>query len=90
MWNDHVTLLSQSFRSVDITINTDEDPSLGIESSAIINLRGVFTKLHFKQPVELICNDLILASHEHCKDSLPADNFKKYKKKHTPNNNAIL
>ena len=21
---------------------------------------------------------------------LPADNFKKYKKKHTPNNNAIL
>ena len=27
-------------------ISTDEDPSLRIESSAIINLRGVFTKLN--------------------------------------------
>ena len=27
-------------------ISTDEDPSLGIESSAIINLRGVSTKLN--------------------------------------------
>ena len=37
-------------------ISTDEDPSLGIESSAIINLRGVSTKLNkyklvcFKRP----------------------------------------
>ena len=29
-----------------IIISTDEDPSLRIESSAIINLRGVFTKLN--------------------------------------------
>ena len=28
------------------TISTDEDPSLRIESSAIINLRGVSTKLN--------------------------------------------
>ena len=27
-------------------ISTDEDPSLRIESSAIVNLRGVFTKLN--------------------------------------------
>ena len=29
-----------------LIINTDEDPSLRIESSAIINLRGVSTKLN--------------------------------------------
>ena len=29
-----------------IIISTDEDPSLRIESSAIINLRGVSTKLN--------------------------------------------
>ena len=28
-------------------ISTDEDPTLRIESSAIINLRGVSTKLYF-------------------------------------------
>ena len=28
------------------TISTDEDPSLRIESSAIVNLRGVSTKLN--------------------------------------------
>ena len=32
--------------SVLIIISTDEDPSLRIESSAIINLRGVSTKLN--------------------------------------------
>ena len=31
-----------------IIISTDEDPSLRIESSAIINLCGVSTKLYFK------------------------------------------
>ena len=30
----------------DLIISTDEDPSLRIESSAIINLRGVSTKLN--------------------------------------------
>ena len=30
-----------------ITISTDEDPSLGVESFAIINLRGVSTKLNW-------------------------------------------
>ena len=30
-----------------IIISTDEDPSLQIESFAIINLRGVSTKLYF-------------------------------------------
>ena len=30
-----------------IIISTDEDPSLQIESSAIVNLRDVSTKLHF-------------------------------------------
>ena len=45
-----INLLLQSFRSVSsdrlrIIISTDEDPSLRIESSAIINLRGASTKL---------------------------------------------
>ena len=31
---------------ISIIISTDEDPSLRIESSAIINLRGVSTKLN--------------------------------------------
>ena len=31
---------------LNLSINTDEDPSLRIESSAMINLRGVFTKLN--------------------------------------------
>ena len=38
-----MTRLSQSGSSI---ISTDEDPSLRIESSAIINLRGVSTKLN--------------------------------------------
>ena len=55
MWKHHVNLLLQSFRSVSSDlhqyyytsiISTDEDPSLRIESSAIINLRGVSTKLN--------------------------------------------
>ena len=37
-----------------IIISTDEDPSLRIESSAIINLRGVSTKLYFNKIVYLI------------------------------------
>ena len=32
--------------SSSVVISTDEDPSLWIESSAIINLRGVSTKLN--------------------------------------------
>ena len=32
-------------------ISTDEDPSLRIESSAIINLRGVSTKLNKYNPI---------------------------------------
>ena len=35
--------------SVFIIISTDEDPSLRIESSAIINLRGVSTKLYVNE-----------------------------------------
>ena len=35
--------------SVLIIISTDEDLSLRIESSAIINLRGVSTKLYFNE-----------------------------------------
>ena len=41
-------LLSFSSSSSCIIIGTDEDLSLRIESSAIGNLRGVSTKLHFK------------------------------------------
>ena len=36
-------------------ISTDEDPSLRIESSAIINLRGVSTKLN-KYKIETVSN----------------------------------
>ena len=51
MWKHHVNLLLQSFRSVSSDLHqcyfsTDEDPSLRIESSAIINLRGVSAKLN--------------------------------------------
>ena len=35
-----------SFFTLPTIISTDEDPSLRIESSAIINLRGVSTKLN--------------------------------------------
>ena len=45
----HVNLLLQSFRTVSFLIriiSTDEDPSLRIESFAIIMLRSVFTKLN--------------------------------------------
>ena len=37
---------SSSVLIVLITISTDEDPSLRIESFAMINLRGVCTKLY--------------------------------------------
>ena len=37
---------SSSVLTIRIIISTDEDPSLRIESSAIINLRGVSTKLN--------------------------------------------
>ena len=37
-------------------IGTDEDPSLRIESSAIINLRGVSTKLNNKYKIETVSN----------------------------------
>ena len=40
-------LASSSVLIISIIISTDEDPSLRIESSAIINLRGVSTKLYF-------------------------------------------
>ena len=33
--------------SIFLIIGSDEDPSLGIWSFAMINLRGVSTKLHF-------------------------------------------
>ena len=36
-------------------ISTDEDPSLRIESSAIINLRGVSTKLSKYKPTVYSC-----------------------------------
>ena len=35
--------------SIKIIISTDEDPSLQIESSVIINVRGVSTKLYFNK-----------------------------------------
>ena len=38
--------ISANYTSINSIINTDEDPSLRIESSAIINLRGVSTKLN--------------------------------------------
>ena len=42
LWKHHVSLLLQI-----IIISTDEDPSLRIDRVAIINLRGVSTKLYF-------------------------------------------
>ena len=38
-------------------ISTDEDPSLRIESSAIINLRGVSTKLNKYNVVSLLLSE---------------------------------
>ena len=54
LWKHHVNLLLQSFRSVSSDlhlhhqcfISADEDPSLRIESSAIINICGVSSKLN--------------------------------------------
>ena len=50
LWKHHVNLLLQSFQIVVLLllfISNDEDPpSLRIESSATINLRGVSTKLN--------------------------------------------
>ena len=44
-------------------ISTDEDPSLRIESSAIINLRGVSTKLNKYIYILLkICNIKVIKS----------------------------
>ena len=39
--------IDQQGNSLDSTWRADEDPSLWIESFAIINLRGVSTKLYF-------------------------------------------
>ena len=48
LWGHHVSLVSQSFRSVSSNLHgTDEGPSLRIESFAMINLRGVSTKSYF-------------------------------------------
>ena len=48
LWKHHVNLISQSIRSVSSNLHgTDEDPSLRIESFAMINLRGVSTKSYF-------------------------------------------
>ena len=51
------TIYLFSFVEANIIISTDEDPSLRIESSAIINLRGVSTKLNkYKTiPVQFYC-----------------------------------
>ena len=38
-----------------VIISTDEDPSLRIDSSAIINLRGVSTKLYILNRIFLSC-----------------------------------
>ena len=52
LWKHHVHLLSQSFRSMSSDlhqriISTNEGPTLGIEGFAIVNLRGVSTRLYF-------------------------------------------
>ena len=41
-------------------ISTDEDPSLRIESSAIINLRGVSTKLNKYKRIPVINSSLLI------------------------------
>ena len=41
-----IIIIISTIISISIIISTDEDPSLRIESSAIINLRGVSTKLN--------------------------------------------
>ena len=43
---NHDTMYKKKGRVNSRIISTDEDPSLRIESSAIINLRGVSTKLN--------------------------------------------
>ena len=43
MWKHHVRLLSQSIIISSTDISTDEDPSLRMESSATLKLRGVST-----------------------------------------------
>ena len=40
-------IMQKRIKNLGIIIGTDEDPSLRIESFAIINLRGVSTKLCF-------------------------------------------
>ena len=52
VWKRHVNLQSQSFQSLKSDlwhyyISTDEDPRKRIESFAMINLRGVSTKLYY-------------------------------------------
>ena len=65
LWKDHArkfiieSYIKQSFRSVSFlirTISTDEDPSLRIESFAIIMLRSVFTKLLYSSGKRTITN----------------------------------
>ena len=52
--NQHLIIM------VIITVSTDEDPSLRAQSSAIINLRGVSTKLYFDKILSI--NELSAAS----------------------------
>ena len=51
-----------SSSSSDLLISTDEDPSLRIESSAIINLRGVSTKLNKGKLLFRHCAPIIIIS----------------------------
>ena len=60
-----INLLLLLFKSRRPIISTDEDPSLRIESSAIINLRGVSTKL----------NKYIAFTCKHTRNLLNCDNF---------------
>ena len=50
-------------------ISTDEDPSLRIESSAIINLRGVSTKLN---------KYLVIILHHYCFEQFKFYNHRKH------------
>ena len=66
---------SSSVLIIFFIISTDEDPSLQIESSAIINLRGVSTKLNkynddfcFKSPITKLDLGWYLSNHCHCRD----------------------
>ena len=51
-----VIVLINYLSTVSIPITTDEDPSLGIESFAIINLAGVFTKLNWDLLIYFMLN----------------------------------